>query len=666
MALLCYFATLLFSERLASHDVVSILIWTGSVLSAVIGALHAGNSSDKIKKLDVGLNLLTTVSLFMALRYTSLSGFAISQIARHAIVGILEQQACSRSKCIIYLMLAIAVALQMRVESLGLLISQVYGYLEDLNEQRSGDNASRAKFYSSALLSVLAMPLAFIELTRQTWTDSAWFTAMELLIAVSFAYHNWSKQEMTNKTHLVVGLASVGLVSLVSSAFYPLTFIALALSVASFFMSQRFDNNSSQVLAVNEVKYSNIALTTLAVTVAISFAIFYGLSLTTTSEWVLPAVRFNALSIDAYYDVPYSASLIPFDKAQDAMRLQCLFKARKTINERVSNLLADSEALALMDVPLHWNLGDSFIWHGDNLFIGLQSLPVATLRDPEQRELDTLRSSSDNVTLLLHGGGNFGDWWRENADFRLKVLNELPKNRVIFLPQSIHYREDKYIAQDREAFEKHDKLTLLLRDCPSLQFARANFPHTESLFVPDMAFMIGPLAPASDPMFDIMFLLRTDTEKSINDTHLDRAKRIAREKQLSYEIWDFPVAGYPIPESIASRHSVMYDYRKLYPNISAQDIPKDILPLFRVAMGNKLLSRGSVIITDRLHASILGVLMGRPVIYVDNAYKKLSNIWSSMALQVPDCSGNNLRTRHADTVDSAVELAYELIRDTRK
>lgn len=80
MALLCYFATLLFSERLASHDVVSILIWTGSVLSAVIGALHAGNSSDKIKKLDVGLNLLTTVSLFMALRYTSLSGFAISQV----------------------------------------------------------------------------------------------------------------------------------------------------------------------------------------------------------------------------------------------------------------------------------------------------------------------------------------------------------------------------------------------------------------------------------------------------------------------------------------------------------------------------------------------------------------------------------------------------------
>lgn len=248
----------------------------------------------------------------------------------------------------------------------------------------------------------------------------------------------------------------------------------------------------------------------------------------------------------------------------------------------------------------------------------------------------------------------------------MKVLNEIPSNRVIFLPQSIHYREDKYAFQDRESFEKHDKLTLLLRDNPSLQFARVNFPNTESIFVPDMAFMIGPQNPASDPMFDIMFLLRTDTEKNINDTHLERAKEIAKENQMSYEIWDFPVDGYPIPKSIQSRHKATYDYRKLYPHLSAEDIPKDILPIFRVAMGNKLLSRGSVIVTDRLHASILGVLIGRPVIYVDNAYKKLSNIWSSMASRIPECKGNNLRAQHADTLDLAVELAYELIHDSRK
>ncbi len=242
----------------------------------------------------------------------------------------------------------------------------------------------------------------------------------------------------------------------------------------------------------------------------------------------------------------------------------------------------------------------------------------------------------------------------------------MPNNRVIFLPQSIHYRDDKYVVQDRQAFEKHNKLTLLLRDNPSLQFAQSNFPNTESVFVPDMAFMIGSLPPANDPVVDIMFLLRTDTEKNINDTNLDRAKQLAQEKQMSYEIWDFPVDGYPIPKSMRSRYSATYDYRRLYPNIAAGDIPKDILPMFRVAMGNKLLSRGSIIITDRLHASIMGVLIGRPVIYVDNAYKKLSNIWTSMASQVDACKGENLRAQHADTVDRAVELAYELIRDTRR
>ncbi len=267
--------------------------------------------------------------------------------------------------------------------------------------------------------------------------------------------------------------------------------------------------------------------------------------------------------------------------------------------------------------------------------------------------------------MLLHGGGNFGDWWRENADFRLKVLNET-SNRVIFLPQSISYREEKYALQDRAAFEKHGKLTLLLRDTPSLKYAREKFPNTESVFVPDMAFMIGPIAPADSPIVDILFLLRSDTEKNINDTHIAKAKSFVNEKEMSYEIWDFPVDGYPIQKSIQENHSALYDYRRLYPNLSAQDIPKDILPIFRVAMGNKLLSRGSVIVTDRLHASIMSVLIGRPVIYVDNAYKKLSNIWSSMASYLPDCNGDNLRAKHADTLDRAVELAYEWIRDTRK
>lgn len=44
----------------------------------------------------------------------------------------------------------------------------------------------------------------------------------------------------------------------------------------------------------------------------------------------------------------------------------------------------------------------------------------------------------------------------------------------------------------------------------------------------------------------------------------------------------------------------------------------------RVQAGVKLLAKGRVIITDRLHASILANLIGRPLIWIDTKQKKLS------------------------------------------
>ena len=49
-----------------------------------------------------------------------------------------------------------------------------------------------------------------------------------------------------------------------------------------------------------------------------------------------------------------------------------------------------------------------------------------------------------------------------------------------------------------------------------------------------------------------------------------------------------------------------------------------------VASGAKLLSRGKVVVTDRLHAAVLARLIGRPVVALDNSYGKLSsaaNAW---------------------------------------
>jgi len=681
IAVLCIIGILLAAHGLADRDAIILSIWIGSIISTVIGTLRVSKTADRVEPRKVGLNLLATVALFMSLRYASPSGFIISQVRRLSLICKLNitrnfQIAsfvvvrCFHEKQSLYYwinfgVVIAAVILQMRNDGLALLMCCAYCYLEYFNENLEDNTAIRTKLYSSIILSVLSLPLTLMGFANQSPTATSALSM--LILAICFAFYNWNKQQIADKVHMAIGLSVTGAIIIATSrSFEAITLIAYALVLIAFFMSQRFKTPEEHPssLSSNEDKRSNLIPTVLAAMVVIGFTVIFSLSITTT-EFMPPAVQFTTLSIDAYDAVPYSAVVIPEDKTKNSLRLQCLSNARKMIVERVSKLLDDSEALSLVDIPMHWNLGDSFIWHGDNIFTSLQGLPVVNPADKDQRELTDLHSI-EKLALLLHGGGNFGDWWRENADFRLKVVEEMPNNRVIFLPQSIHYRDDKYVVQDRQAFEKHNKLTLLLRDNPSLQFAKENFPNTESIFVPDMAFMIGSLPAAEEPLVDIIFLLRTDTEKNINDTHLDSAKLLAQEKLMSYEIWDFPVDGYPIPNSISSRQSALYDYRKLYPNIGADDIPKDILPMFRVAMGNKLLSRGSIIITDRLHASIMGVLIGRPVIYVDNAYKKLSNIWSSMASQIDACNGENLRAQHVDTLDRAVELAFDLVRETRR
>ncbi len=281
----------------------------------------------------------------------------------------------------------IALLLQLRIDGLTLLLGCAYNYLAHVKEQTLEENvATYTQFYSNALLSVLALPLAIAELNFN-WSTQSW--AM-LAVGGGYALH----KRMSDKFYEVICLAAIAVVAMVHIPVDLLTVVALALVVIGYFLSRRIkasSEDSPQTLNVDTNHYSQ-TLTALALIVVCTAFLVYAHGITAVaSKSTLGPVQLN-VSIDSNYNVPYNASLIPIAQEKDAQRLQCLFKARKMINERLSKLIAGSEALSLMDVPLHWNLGDSFIWHGDNLFMSMQSLPVVTPRDPEQRELETLRN----------------------------------------------------------------------------------------------------------------------------------------------------------------------------------------------------------------------------------------------------------------------------------
>jgi exopolysaccharide biosynthesis predicted pyruvyltransferase EpsI len=109
--------------------------------------------------------------------------------------------------------------------------------------------------------------------------------------------------------------------------------------------------------------------------------------------------------------------------------------------------------------------------------------------------------------------------------------------------------------------------------------------------------------------------------------------------------------------------AVLWDYTKMLPGryLTAETLSPDGMYNYRTQLGNTLLSRGRVVITDRLHASIMSTLIDRPVVYIDNSYKKLTRIRGGLEKAVPECNDVVLQARYAESLAQAVGVASSML-----
>jgi pyruvyl transferase EpsO len=289
---------------------------------------------------------------------------------------------------------------------------------------------------------------------------------------------------------------------------------------------------------------------------------------------------------------------------------------RDEIFRIIPGLADPSEGFALLDFPNYPNVGDSLIWLGETSFFlerfGLRPSYVC-IRD--ELDPEALRSACPTGPIYLSGGGNFGDIWPKFQIFRRKVLEEFPDRAIVQLPQSLHFRDPANLREMKEVIARHGNFTLLVRDQPSFDLATAEFDCAVHL-CPDMAFALKPFSPPRASPRQAVFLLREDIEMTegrgnppatlknieIVDWIIDdRTTRLARHTLLR----------------IARRISLRTgNYRILYEAF-------ELLAKLRASDGRRMLSRGRMVITDRLHAHIFSLLLGIPHVVVDNSYGKV-------------------------------------------
>ena len=114
----------------------------------------------------------------------------------------------------------------------------------------------------------------------------------------------------------------------------------------------------------------------------------------------------------------------------------------------------------LLDLPYYSNIGDNLIWRGTEDF--LKGLSCKCLGRHSQKTFK-FRPLPKDCTILLLGGGNFGDIWRSHQEFRLQVIESYPDNHIIILPQTIYYESEATFEEDIKRLNRHQQLTVCVR-----------------------------------------------------------------------------------------------------------------------------------------------------------------------------------------------------------
>ena len=295
---------------------------------------------------------------------------------------------------------------------------------------------------------------------------------------------------------------------------------------------------------------------------------------------------------------------------------------RKSLLDALAPVITPHPSYALVDFPNYSNVGDSAIWLGQvqimcDMGLGRPSY-VSEISDFCAKDL--MRFCPKGPIYII-GGGNFGDIWPEHQDFRIFLLKNFKDRPVVQFPQSIWFRDMANIRATKEAIASHGNFTMFVRDRNSLEFAQEHLG-CPAILAPDAAFGMGHIDRPHTPCLDTLFLLRTDKEKrAIDWPDLGQQSASSIVDWLEERGRPLRIAG--IEHKIRSRIGDPAFARFHY---------FQRLATIRLQRGLALLSKGRVVVTDRLHAHVLSFLMDIPHVVLDNDYGKVSSFiaaWTS-------------------------------------
>lgn len=305
---------------------------------------------------------------------------------------------------------------------------------------------------------------------------------------------------------------------------------------------------------------------------------------------------------------------------------------RARYSASVDGLIPEASSVALLNYPNHSNVGDSAIWLGEIEYLHHRRCVIEYVCDLVSYDAEQLAASlPDDGIILLHGGGNLGDLWPAHQRFREQVLQDHPRHQVVILPQTINFQDPHALGRARRAFSSHERLTVIARDTASYEFAVGQFDSRVAL-APDSAFWLSLEAPhESRSREEFVWLARTDHEAALTRGDSATTSNIATVDWLTPQLRGAPSMGqfrYHLLRDITRAMARLQPSARRWLS-GVQQGQFDAVARWHLLRGCRLLDTGQVVITDRLHAHILSVLLGIPQVLMDDAHLKVRHFWET-------------------------------------
>lgn len=277
--------------------------------------------------------------------------------------------------------------------------------------------------------------------------------------------------------------------------------------------------------------------------------------------------------------------------------------------EALDRLFEGVTEVIYTDFPDYNNVGDSAIAVGQQHYLAERGIAVREVYSAPTLDPSVFGS---RTPVLLQGGGNFGGLYPVFSEHRYRLAERLPEaTPLLQAPQSVHFTSAATKQEFVVRMAARRSLRIAVRDRASLHEIQSATP--QALLAPDCVHVLGHLrAPAPSQPFIV--LARRDDESA--DPH----------HQNNWVDWRRDPASLAVTSYLGWKSTRVPALRRALrkaPNRWAARAER------RLQLGITRLAPGETIVTDRLHAMLIGLQMGRRVIAVDNNNQKLANYASA-------------------------------------